>query len=227
MRDKIKQMPKNTFILALDASMRRSSVAVAHEGSILAFRQDDDDGRGQAERLLPLIMAVMDDAGLGFESLGLVAATVGPGSFTGLRVGLAAAHGIALAAGIPVRGVSTFDALFYAANEKTAAGTPVAVAINSRRGDLFFRLYHDGKGGDMLSLPPAEAAALCPKGPLALCGDGASMLAQALIPGEGLVALEDIAVPDARIVARMAASGLAALPGSPLYLRPPDVTLPS
>lgn len=219
-------MNKKQAILALDTTMRRSAIAISRNGTLLAFLQDIPDSKGQAERLMPLIMATMKMAGLAFDSLGAIAATVGPGSFTGLRVGLAAARGIALAADIPVHGITSFDALAEAVRETTESPLDIAIAIDSRRGDLFFRLDSHGQAGEACALSPEKAADLCPKGPFIVCGDGASLLMRALPEHTNILLRDDITDPDPRIMAHMAETGRALVPPTPLYMRPPDVTLP-
>lgn len=219
-------MDMTKAILAIDTSMRRSAIAIVRNGKILAYQQDVPDSRGQAERLMPLVMATLKQAGLDFADIGQIVATVGPGSFTGLRVGLAAARGIALAADIPVQGITSFDALAEAVRQTTDAHLPIAVAIDSRRGDVFFRLDLPGKTGEASALSPAQAASACPTTPFHLCGDGAAMILAAMNGRDDVTTHDDITAPDARILAIMAETGRPLVPPTPLYMRPPDVTLP-
>jgi tRNA threonylcarbamoyladenosine biosynthesis protein TsaB len=160
---------------------------------------------GQAEALLPMLAAAFAEAGVEFAALSAVAVTVGPGSFTGLRVGLAAAHGLGLARDCPVVGVSSFAAWAQAA----AASGAVRVVLDSRRGDAFVQEF--GATGLPLAppriLPPEEALAV-PAG-MTLAGDLAGGVAPALT---GIFAA-------ARVEALR-------LPPQPLYLREADVTLP-
>lgn len=95
--------------LAIDTSMRACAVAVSAEHWAREAMQ-----RGQAERLVPMVAEVLGRAGLAFGDLARVVVTVGPGSFTGIRVGLATARGLGLALGVPVLGVSTLDVLWHA-----------------------------------------------------------------------------------------------------------------
>ncbi|MCH7931874.1 MAG: tRNA (adenosine(37)-N6)-threonylcarbamoyltransferase complex dimerization subunit type 1 TsaB, partial [Proteobacteria bacterium] len=92
-------------VLALDTATAACSVALWSDGTVLAQRFATM-ARGHAEALMPMVEAVMAEAGLAFADLDLVATTVGPGTFTGLRVGLAAARGLALAGGLPIVGVT-------------------------------------------------------------------------------------------------------------------------
>jgi len=92
-------------VLALDAALSACSVAVLFEGEVVAHRRSDM-ARGQAAALLPMVREAMAEAQFSFESIDLVAVSIGPGHFTGLRIGLAAAQGLALACGVPLAGVT-------------------------------------------------------------------------------------------------------------------------
>src|SRR6185312_2919698 len=99
-------------VLAFDCAISGLAVAVARDGVGLAERREE--GRGQAATLLPAIAATLEEAGIDRRALSLIAVTVGPGSFTGVRVGLAAARGLALALGVPLAGITTIAALVAA-----------------------------------------------------------------------------------------------------------------
>src|SRR5438105_1650385 len=118
-------------ILAIDTALAACSAAVfdSAQNSVLAG-ESLPMKRGHAEALMPLIARVMDAAGVEFDELDRVVVTVGPGSFTGLRVGISAARGIALAAGKPARGVTTLAA--YAAPHMANEDVLVAAAIDAR-----------------------------------------------------------------------------------------------
>ena len=126
--------------------------------------------RGHAEALMPMIVAVLADAGIGFPALGAVAVTIGPGSYTGIRVGLAAAKGIALARGIPLIGVTTLEAVARAARDQRP-GAPVLVVLETKRADL----YVQGFAADLAPLAP----------PLAIAPDAVRVPHGALIAGDG------------------------------------------
>jgi tRNA threonylcarbamoyladenosine biosynthesis protein TsaB len=174
--------------------------------------------RGHQEALAPLVAEAMAEAGIGFDRLERVAVTVGPGSFTGLRVGLAFAKGMALALDIPCVGVGTLEALAAGGQGFTAA------AIDARRDQLYLQCFD---GAEPLSapdnLPLAEAGArlaeLWSGGPARLVGPGAPLLA-AVAPG---AAVEAGAWCDPAALARLAAARPApAASPRPLYLRAPD-----
>src|SRR5664280_2845945 len=138
-------------VLAIDTALEACSAAVLDTelGTIVAH-ESLPMLRGHAEALLPLIARVMDRAGLEFAALVRIAVTTGPGSFTGLRVGIAAARGIALAAGKPAVGLSTLAA--YAAPFVAADDTlPVVVAIDARHDHVYLQLF--GPGGRTIVAP--------------------------------------------------------------------------
>jgi len=214
-------------VLALDAALSACSVAVLFEGELVAHRRSDM-ARGQAAALLPMVRAAMSEAAFSYESIDLVAVSIGPGHFTGLRIGLAAAQGLALAWGLPLEGVTTLEAVAAAA---AAEPYPLVVALETKREDLYVQTFVGGVArGQPLALAPEEAGrGPWPDGPLALAGDGAPRLAD-LLKGQGRrINLIGPALPDAVEVGRLAAGrhgGSGVLPAFPLYLRPPDVTFP-
>ena len=219
------------LVLALDAAMSACSAALWEDGRTLARRSQPME-RGHAEALLPMIERVMAEGGRTYAALDLVAATVGPGAFTGIRIVLAAARGLALAAQKPCAGVTTLEAIAAVAH-----GIPVGAvlaAIESRRADLFVQAF-DTSGAAL-----GSAAALHPEGlaefvraqklapGFVLAGDGGPR-ARAALAQAGIVApVNDAArVPDPALVAAIAAGRLgqaAALAPRAFYLRAPDVT---
>lgn len=222
-------------LLAFDTACDACSVAVWRDGAIVAHRAKAMV-RGQSEELVMMIDSVMRQAGASFAALSAVAVTIGPGAFTGLRIGLATARAIALAADRPAIGVSTFEAIAAAAENEERARALV-VAIDTKRGDLYIRSFlRDGSGRgyapwhDALVLAPGEALAFLPSGPLLLAGDGARRLRDALGCGDSRAVLAQATLPDAVHIAAVAAARLAVdkplPPLRPLYLRPPAARLP-
>lgn len=208
------------IILALDTAGSACSVAIARDGSLLAAHRRDMR-HGHAEALMPMVDAAMREAGLAAAGLDVVAVSTGPGGFTGIRVGLAAAHGIALAANARLIGVSSFAAV------AAPLEGPVLVALDSRRADLYVQLLNPDSEADAV-LPDRLGEWLAARGvagPIAIAGDAAETAAAAL-PGRAR-ALPDTA-PDARGVLAAALKVLGAdvepAPPRALYLRPPDVT---
>ena len=221
-------------VLALECAGGACSAALWHCGT-LAGHRFLPMARGHAEALVPMATAVVAEAGLRFDDLDLVAVTVGPGAFTGLRIGLAAARGIALATGLPVFGVTTFAVLAESVPAAERAGRRLLALLDTKRGDLFAQLF-DGDDLTPLGAPAVLSVdaldAWVPPGPLLAAGDGLSLAAPVLDrrPDTICVAGDGPAL-DAAIVARIAARQFLAdpeggLPAVPLYLRPPAVTLP-
>jgi len=225
------------IILGLDTAQGACSAALWRgeadsEGQVLA-RRFELMRSGHAERLLPQVMEVMAEAGLKMADLDRLASTIGPGSFTGTRVALAAARGMALALDIPLIGVTTLEAV--------ATGLPlgkgkVRIAVfDARRGELYLQAF-DGAELTALSDPglfKVDAAAtaiiaVAAGRPIEIAGTGAQLLADALA-GQGVRAEVPEAEPhpDAALVARIAAGrAIPAIPPAPLYLRAPDAKLP-
>lgn len=225
-------------ILAFDCAGGACSAALLAEGRLLA-RRFEERRRGQAERLLPLLQETLEEAGLGWNELARLAVTRGPGSFTGVRIGLATARALALASGRPLLALDGFALLAATVRlrlpEAARRGRVLAVLIDARRADLFLQCF-DAAGAPLdpaLDSPravlPEALPALLPAGALLLAGDA---VAQALpfLAGHEATPLEAVVHADAAVLARLAATlplpAPDALPPAPLYLRPPDVTLP-
>jgi tRNA threonylcarbamoyladenosine biosynthesis protein TsaB len=212
-------------VLAIDAALAACSVAVLAEGEIAAHRFEAM-ARGHAERLLPMVRDVMAAAGLGFEALELIAVTIGPGHFTGLRVGLAAAQGLSLALDRPLAGVTTLEAVAAAAGEDG----PLAVALESKRVDLYLQVFSGSRAVTEATSQTAEQLLQFPwpPGVIAIAGDGAPRLAPILAAAGRRSRVIGPEGPDAATVAHLAArrhGTPAARAAEPLYLRQPDVTL--
>ncbi|NDH62295.1 MAG: tRNA (adenosine(37)-N6)-threonylcarbamoyltransferase complex dimerization subunit type 1 TsaB [Alphaproteobacteria bacterium] len=125
-----------SVVLALDCAVSGLGVAVVRDGACLAARREE--GRDQAVRLFPVVASALRAAAVARHELSLVAVTIGPGSFTGVRVGLASARGLALGLGVPLAGVSTTSVLAaQAARRASASGRLAVAAIDSRLGDWF------------------------------------------------------------------------------------------
>src|SRR6202012_2791976 len=123
-------------ILAFDCAGAGCAAALLADGEILAARSVVAE-RGHAQLLIPLLSDLLEEAGLAFGDIDRFAATTGPGSFTGIRVALAAAHGLSLGTGKPIIGIPVFEALAAAAAETGIAAPRLLVAIDSRRAELF------------------------------------------------------------------------------------------
>jgi tRNA threonylcarbamoyladenosine biosynthesis protein TsaB len=208
------------IVLGLDTCLSTCSVAVIDGERVLAHASEPM-ARGHQERLAPMAQEVMRAAGVAFPALERVGVTVGPGSFTGLRVGLAFAKGLASALSAPAVGIGAMEAL-----AAEAAGLAF-VAIDARRGQVYGQAFEGGQAlmaPDAMTVETAAArlAEISQGRPLTLIGSGAGLLAE-MVRGAEVVAAEGA---DARVVARLAAQRPAARL-RPLYLRAPDAKLPA
>lgn len=207
------------IVLALDTCLAACSVALMRDGETLGWASEPTL-RGHQERLAPMTRDLLARAGVEFADLDRIGVTVGPGSFTGLRVGLAFAKGLAFALRRPCVGVGTLEALAASLEE----GGRKAAVIDAGRGRVYLQLF-DGaaslSGPDILSLETAAARLIevHASAELLVTGPGAGLLAGAL-PG---AIVRSQAAPDPRVVARLAAAAPLA-PPRPLYLRLPDAT---
>jgi tRNA threonylcarbamoyladenosine biosynthesis protein TsaB len=208
-------------ILAVDTALPACSAAIfdSSRGRILA-KKLEPMATGHAERLAPMVREVMADANEDLASLDRIAATVGPGTFTGLRIGLSFARGLALALGKPAVGISTLKAL--AAMAENSDALPLAAAIDARRGNIYFQLFTS----DLMPLSEpricsaTEASQALLEGPCIAVGSGAPLLAAALEPRRLL--LQPLSATDAATVAMLASRDENLLPPHALYLRSPD-----
>jgi tRNA threonylcarbamoyladenosine biosynthesis protein TsaB len=204
-------------ILAVDTALDACSVAIADDAGARAHLSEAMT-RGQAERIALMADDAMKAAGLSFADLDRVAVTVGPGSFTGVRIGLAFARGLALALGIPCVGVSTLEAL---ALERGEDGLRGAVIVTP--GACYAALYRDGAA--VLAPQRVERAALA--GLLKAAARGEAFIlrgpgARAVAEGGAGAALEEVAHVDATALAQRArALNPASAPPAPQYLRAP------
>lgn len=215
------------LILAFDTTVAACSVALWRDGATLAHARSVMD-QGQAEALMPMIEDVMRQSGLGYDALDRIAVTVGPGSFTGVRVGLAAARGLGLAAGKPVIGVMTTEALAHAvpANERKHADGRVLSAVDTKRGDIYAHLFdtHLLELGAPHVLTPAQLKDAI-SGHVVVVGDAAAIAASVLGP-HAILSTAD-ALPDPAVIAQCAAARQPTAAGPlPVYVRPPDAVIP-
>src|ERR1700722_1846694 len=127
-------------ILAFDCSGGACSTAIWSNGRLASERFQAME-RGHAEALMPQIRATLDEAGLEPTELDAIANTVGPGSVTGIRIGLAAAKGLALAADLEILAFTSFEAVLAGLDDERCRGRSVAVVIDSRRGPVFAQLF--------------------------------------------------------------------------------------
>lgn len=224
-----------TVILAMDCAAGACSAAVARDGEILA-RRFEAMSRGHAEVLMPMVEDVLERAATPYAELDLLAVSVGPGGFTGVRIGLAAARGIALAGAIPLLGVNTLEVLAHGVPERERSGRTVLAVLDSRRADLYAQAF----AGDLTPLAepaavmPEDLEAMLPDGPAVLVGDAGETAMAAIDGGRAMLSTAPGA-PGADVLALLAGArhaGFTArgedLPAAePLYLRPPDAKIPA
>ncbi|HEX8471304.1 MAG TPA: tRNA (adenosine(37)-N6)-threonylcarbamoyltransferase complex dimerization subunit type 1 TsaB [Brevundimonas sp.] len=203
-------------VLVIDTALNACTAAVFEDDRPLGVRSELMV-KGHQERIAGLVRDAVADAG-GFDGIDRIGVTVGPGSFTGLRVGLSFAHGLGAALGAPVVGISTLAAL--ARTQDNGIG-PTAAIVDARRGQVYVQTFRDG-------VPAMEATALnLDAAREALSGDAW------LWAGSG-AALIDTQTHDAvttstpeALAALTIAADPARSPPSPLYLRAPDATPPT
>lgn len=217
-------------VLAFDTCFGAVSAAVrwkSERGEWLMREAYEPLAIGHAERLLPIIDEVMTGAGLTYERLDRIAVTLGPGGFTGLRLGIAAARAMALATGLSVVGVTSLMAMAARAQLLLHGQAPfahLAVAVDARRGGVYVQLFGESAADPETApqlLDVADAAALLPAGPVVVVGSAATAVATTAARADVTVQLPDLQ-PHARQLAIMAPA-LAPLDRvTPLYLRAAD-----
>ena len=205
--------------LGLDTALGACSAALADETGVIA-RRWQAMATGHAEAIAPMTDALLKEAGLSFTDLGRIAVTTGPGTFTGQRIGLAFARGLALALKLPCAGVTTLEVMAAAARAEHP-GRPILIASDAKRGEAYVQAFgSDGRTFSEPALLTYEAAADAARAlgnETALAGTAAALLN---LPGLTIATADQ---PDAAFVAQL---GLAQAtpdhPPHPLYLRAPD-----
>jgi tRNA threonylcarbamoyladenosine biosynthesis protein TsaB len=219
--------PGQRPVLAIDTALGACAAAIydAGLGETLAAQSEAME-RGHAEAIVPMVARVIEDSRVDFEDIDRIVTTIGPGSFTGLRVGISAARGFGLVCGRPVVGVSTLDALAapYVTDTETV---PIVAAIDARHGNFYLQML--GAGGRKL-IPPrvmhiSEVIRSVAIGLVRIIGSGANLIAgqwpTATIPSPLLV--DPRPSPDIVWIARLGAKlDPVTSPARPLYLRSPD-----
>ena len=212
-------------VLAIDTALDACAAAIYDSVDATIVAADTQFmSRGHAEALMPLIAGVMESAGIDFSRLDRFAVTVGPGSFTGLRVGISAARGFALVTGKPVVGINTLAALAAPYIDADPA-TPVAAAIDARHNHVYLQL--SGIGGRILLspriVPVAQATHAAAGASACLVGSGASMIAGLWPENAAAPHIDERRAAEIAWVARLGAlidPGEA--PPQPLYIRAAD-----
>lgn len=208
------------LLLALDTATPAVTVAL-HDGSSVVAASSQVDARRHGELLLPAVDRVLADAGLRLDAVTGIVVGIGPGPYTGLRVGLMTADTFGLALGVPVHGVCTLDGLAY---ESGIEGGPFVVATDARRKEVYWARYADPR--TRLTDPAVDRPA-----------DIADAVAGLPAVGAGALLYPET-FPDARAPEHVSAASLASLAAEklaageelpaprPLYLRRPDAQVP-
>jgi tRNA threonylcarbamoyladenosine biosynthesis protein TsaB len=228
--------------LALDTTTRAGSAALVAGGRVVAERRGDAS-RSHGERLPRELTALADASGVALDAVDLYAVAAGPGSFTGLRIGIATMQGLAFVSGRPMVAVSALDALAHAAGADLAPGTVVGAWMDAQRGDVFSALYRvtDAAAFTPERLVELEEAAVGAPGdtaarwleraerPSIVIGDGAVRYRDAFAGARGIRIDEPPPLAGAigRLAGALAARGAAVAPFAvrPLYIRRPDAVI--
>ncbi len=222
-------------ILALDSALSSCSAAVMKDGKILS-EIFEKRLRGQAERLVPMCQEACDEAAVPFDQLNAIAVTCGPGTFTGVRIGLATAKGLSLALDIPLIGVTTLEAVArYVVSEGRQGQLKGKIAIvhDARRSEVYMQIFDQNDKAviavtEPAAIPLVDIEQYFGEGIALVVGSGAGLVKTHLSHDTlGRVYFPEMeAQPQARIIAQIAAERLLAEDVSadvtPLYLRPPD-----
>ncbi|MFP1643909.1 tRNA (adenosine(37)-N6)-threonylcarbamoyltransferase complex dimerization subunit type 1 TsaB [Pontitalea aquivivens] len=209
-------MPAEPLILGFDTSAAHCAAALLAGDRVVAARQEEM-AKGQAERLMPMMEQMLADAGIGWRGLAALGVGIGPGNFTGVRIAVAAARGLALSLGIPAVGVSTLEA------RALGQPRPIAVTEDARRDMVYWQHFTDDGAS-----PPALAALA--DLPAVLQGQAVTGTAAAIAAAHlrGAHVLGPV-MPLAEAIARIALlrRGLPGARPAPLYLRGADAAPPS
>ncbi|MDF2964876.1 MAG: glycoprotease family protein [Rickettsiaceae bacterium] len=221
------------IILGFDVSQGYCSVAVSREYEILASIKLKDLSQ-QAEKLIPTIEEALKQAGLDYLDINYIATTTGPGSFTGIRIGLAAAQGLLLSLGATPIAITNFDTLCYRAFEQMKKIDYFVAIINAYRGESYYQIFNSA--AEAIIMPDIAENEVFPEitaklsGNIICAGSGLlNIIGQ--LDLEKVKYLPRFPVPDARTVCRAAHKKLQTKDFStnlnPLYIRKPDAKLPS
>ncbi|MEZ5691547.1 MAG: tRNA (adenosine(37)-N6)-threonylcarbamoyltransferase complex dimerization subunit type 1 TsaB [Rickettsiales bacterium] len=199
-------------ILAVDSSTGACSVAVYSNGDILSYLEINTPSL-QARELLPMIESALGESKIAYKDLSTIVCTVGPGSFTGVRIGLSAARAIGFAAGVKVIGFSSLEVLAYEAITKNN-GKPVMAVLNAGKGEVVYQNFsRDFEVESQAELIKSDILANSIDGDRLVVGFGSG---------------SDIVYPKSNILAKLAYSyPEKAVPPVPFYVRPPDAKLPT
>ncbi len=224
-------------LLAFDTSVGVCSVAIRKDEHVVA-RRHETLSKGHAERIVPMIQSVLTEADVRYGEIDFIAVTVGPGTFTGIRIGLSAARGIALTTGVPVIGVPTLDVIAEGARALGSLDKQSAITVfhDARRDELFCQVFPrvtDDSPSSPSLITLVDALSIIPSGGATVVGSGVSRLKDRIVSERPDVTISDAPnSPDAvhlsSIGTALARRGLTEKwPPEPLYIRAPDARLPA
>ncbi|MES2214990.1 MAG: tRNA (adenosine(37)-N6)-threonylcarbamoyltransferase complex dimerization subunit type 1 TsaB [Pseudomonadota bacterium] len=220
-------------ILGFDTSHGKCSVAIFDGANALAVTRSRESSM-QAEMLMTLIEEALLRSCITYQDIDYLAVTTGPGSFTGIRIGLAAARGVLLATKIKPLALSNFDVSYFRISEQVKSFDYVVVIINAYRSQIYIKTYKNGgvdSAPQMIDLENFESYIKSLKGYVAIGGSGLEMIDYGSLMDENTTMLPRFPNPDARTICRLAYAKLNSedIDGNlePLYIRPPDAKLPS
>jgi len=204
-------------LLAIDTSAEYCAVCLYDmDSERVLSKQSDNIGRGHAERLMPIIEACMEKASVSYGDISRIGVTNGPGSFTGVRVGLASARGFALSLGVPLITVTTLEACIKEARVAEHSGELVAI-IDARREEAFVQVDAE----EPFIARYEEIAERLPEGDFALCGSGAARFNEISTQSKQIIHMQSTG--GIETIARMTACvEQGAFSPEPLYLRSAD-----
>ena len=223
-------------VLACDTTQQACSVALSVKGERDAFRLYENIGTGHAEHLPRMLAQALEETGLSVGDLDGLCVTTGPGTFAGVRVGLAAMRAFALAGKLPLYGMTGFEVMartHLSASVQINSDIPLACVIDARRGQAYVQCFDMAATalGEPEVLAIQEAAEMLGAKAHVLIGTGAPLILDQFSQNNIKAALypqSDILYPDAFFMLEICASGqlVASDRLAPLYLRPPDAALP-
>lgn len=203
---------KTPLVIGFDTSGTHCSAALLRGDTVIASRHGEM-GRGQAERLFPMLEEVLADAGIAWRDLASIGVGIGPGNFTGIRIAVSAARGLALSLGVPAIGVSTLQA------QALDAPGPCVALTDARRDNVYLQVFAEGRNDPPVMRHLGEIATVDLPEPRLWIGDHATSLAETL-GGSAMPARHPLAQAIARIAAKRRLQNPA--PPAPLYLRAAD-----
>ena len=218
--------------LAIDSTMNGCSAALYHSEKGQIAKKILEMARGQAEHLMPMVDSLLRDAGVKYNDLNKIAVTKGPGAFTGMRIGLAAAKSLSIALGIPIVGVCTFRAVLqtYLNDEPSSGHGFYGVLLETKRQDYYFQMF-DGKTltpcTDKICASHDDILGLINGRKCAILGDASQRFeSDVSLVGGSKIIYYDINIPCPSMVAECAVKYKDDQDCNPVYLRSPEIGIP-